>query len=413
MKNILNPMKDRKFSNKLELNFNFNRLEYLLKYFNVDFDFVLNRLNKIGLKNEKKNKYKIEDLKKDKLKFSLIKQIDKIFKKGISFYTFRENVKIDNTNSIFFRKKVDEKLNFEDRLVVSKFEEKRLECEILAQNINYDIKRIFKKYDYEKDRVIDVVFEIRNFFKNYEKENLDTKFFQNENKNTEKNEHKYLKALFKIIENNNVFIFENKEYYQKRYNKEKLTFDGFFISPYTIVLKQQKYKRKEIFTLLHEFAHYLINEEEIEEIKEPFQNNKNKIEKWCDEFAFYFLIQDKKEFFENIEENFKENVETLYNKTFLSYSSIYYSLYKNNKINENYLNSKLKEIEVNIINKEKENKKELNRKKEEAKKNNETFFIPSKKEHKSIFYEKLLEINLMENKISNTDYLKSSEVKNE
>ncbi len=341
-KNILNPLKDRSFSNKFEVNFNFNRLQYLLYYFNVDIDFVLDKINE-----GTKNKVKIQDLKKDKIKLSLLKKIDKIFDKGISFYTSMENIEKTKSKSIFFRKKVVDDLNFEDIKVVSKFEDKRLECEILAQNINYDVKRVFRKYNYKTDDVLDVVKEIREFFKIYEKENLNTKFFQDENKNSEGGKSKYLKTLFKIIENNNIFIFEHKEYWQERWNKEKLKFDGFFISPYLIVLKQQKSVRKETFTLLHEFAHYLIDEEEVEGIEEKFKITNNKIENWCYNFAFYFELYEYKTSFENLEfakkENNlqKENIEIFYNKTFLSYSSLYTGLRNLNKIDEIHYRNKL------------------------------------------------------------------------
>jgi len=58
-----------------------------------------------------------------------------------------------------------------------------------------------------------------------------------------------------------------------------------------IVLKRHQSFTREIFTLVHELGHYLLNEEEVEPVDEQTINfrDKNRIETWCNEFAFYFL----------------------------------------------------------------------------------------------------------------------------
>ena len=72
-----------------------------------------------------------------------------------------------------------------------------------------------------------------------------------------------------------------------------------------IVLKrQQKAFRREIFTLSHELGHYLINEEEIEEVDVSTMNSTNltRIENWCNNFAYYFLIGGYKNKIDNIQD---------------------------------------------------------------------------------------------------------------
>ena len=79
-----------------------------------------------------------------------------------------------------------------------------------------------------------------------------------------------------------------------------------FIQPNHILLKrQQKHFKREIFTLAHELGHYLLNEEELDHIN--FDQPKKKIENWCNEFAFYFLIEDQKETLHRIQNIQYEN----------------------------------------------------------------------------------------------------------
>jgi Zn-dependent peptidase ImmA (M78 family) len=70
--------------------------------------------------------------------------------------------------------------------------------------------------------------------------------------------------------------------------------NGFYLKPDTIVLKRnQKSFSREIFTLIHELGHYLLNEEEIDEsMKEDSSdfNSLSKVERWCNDFAYFFLV---------------------------------------------------------------------------------------------------------------------------
>lgn len=422
MKDILNPMNDKSFSRNLKLPFNYNRLEYLLQYFNVDIQFVLNKLNKVGTKNERKNKITQEDLQQDSLPLSLIKQIDAIFEKGLSFYSQKENIEPSKTSSIFFRKQFNNSLNFEDRKVVSKFEEKRLNCELLAQNIDFQLKREFKIYNYKTDNPQIIAQEIKEQFKQFEANNLESNFFQKELKNTLKQEYKFLKTLFTILEAHNIFIFEHKEYYQERFSKDKLTIDGFYITPYIIVVKQQQSVRKEIFTLLHEFAHYLINYEEVEKVDEEklSNNTENEIEKWCNQFAFHFLISAHISEYTSLpqvtsENNYLESeIENFYKKTFLSYSSLYTGLKQYNLISQNILDKTLHYLNEKFKEYREEEKRKLELKKLQAQEENKTLpFIPAKKEYNSQLFQKLLEINVSENIISQGYYNIKGRIKDE
>jgi Zn-dependent peptidase ImmA (M78 family) len=99
----------------------------------------------------------------------------------------------------------------------------------------------------------------------------------------------FLKAFIANLADYNVTVFEFVDTHNKR---EKANINGFFLTPNIIVLKRiQKSLRREVFTLAHELGHYLLNAEEIDEIYEDFNKNisLNSIEKWCNDFAYYFL----------------------------------------------------------------------------------------------------------------------------
>lgn len=96
-------------------------------------------------------------------------------------------------------------------------------------------------------------------------------------------------------------MFEFVETWNK---KEKANIDGFFLNPNVIVLKRQQISfRREIFTLIHELGHYLINEEEVEQLDvQNLANSKlSAIERWCNDFAYYFLVGEYDKLIESID----------------------------------------------------------------------------------------------------------------
>ena len=87
-------------------------------------------------------------------------------------------------------------------------------------------------------------------------------------------------------------IFEFVETHNK---KEKANIDGFYIEPNAIVLKRnQDSFSREIFTLSHELGHYLLQQEEVDELDftKITENNTSlsEIENWCNSFAYNLLL---------------------------------------------------------------------------------------------------------------------------
>ena len=143
------------------------------------------------------------------------------------------------------------------------------------------------------------------------------------------------------LANYNITVFEFIETHNKR---ENANINGFFLAPNIIVLKRiQKSIKREIFTLAHEFGHYLLNIEEIDDISEDYlhQTSLSRIEKWCNDFAWYFLAGDYADIIENldnasIQNNFQDDIVTEISKnTALSSIAIYTRLVISNKISQN------------------------------------------------------------------------------
>ena len=97
--------------------------------------------------------------------------------------------------------------------------------------------------------------------------------------------------------------------------------------PFFIVLNSRDTPESRIFSLFHEYAHILLGQNE-SNIDDDY-NTDDKIEQWCNNFASYFLIND-----DIIKVNYEkyssinETVNHIASRYKLSYSMIFYRLYK-------------------------------------------------------------------------------------
>ena len=159
-------------------------------------------------------------------------------------------------------------------------------------------------------------------------------------------------------------VFEFVETWNK---KDTANINGFYIKPNVIVLKrQQKSFRREIFTLIHELGHYLLNEEEIEEVdvKSIFRKDLSKIENWCNEFSYFFLIGNNANIIENLKKADSSNdyhfdiIQRISRETNLSTLALYTRLLYSKKISYKGYNNVKKELDELYRKKiEEENKK--------------------------------------------------------
>jgi len=308
----------------LKVEQNISRLRYLLTLYKMSADELLMIINE-GLKNLISE----ENIFSPEIELGHLKRIDKVFTKGLHFYLDPKSPEISKDASIFFRKhKFDLDLNIGAKKIVNQFEEFKISLSAIAKLAELNVDRTLPIYNIT-DNPKDVARQIRKQF--YPEFTTDKKEF--------------LKALIAKFAEKNILVFEFVETYNK---KDKANIDGFFLNPNVIVLKRQQTSfRREIFTLAHELGHFLLNEEEIEQLdyNSLVQPNLSKIENWCNEFAYYYLAGNYDNLIDKIDRADSSNdyhfeiIEKVSNKTHLSQIALFTRLLFQNKITKTNYNS--------------------------------------------------------------------------
>ncbi len=327
---------------------NISRLEYLLTLYKMTAEDLLLVVNQ-GLKQPLTK----DDILSDEIKISHLKRIDKVFNKGLHYYLDPNEPEVSKDASIFFRKnKFGTELNMGAKKIVTQFEEFKISLSAISKLAEINTDRslpVFSVQDNPKAVAMKIRKELYPDFNSVQKE--------------------FLRALISKFAKKNILVFEFVETWNK---KEKANIDGFFLAPNVIVLKrQQSAFRREIFTLIHELGHYLLNEEEIEQLEiSNFANNKlSAIERWCYDFAYYFLAGEYNKAFEQIDEADGTNdyhfelIENISKHTHLSQIALYTNLLYQKKISQNNYNKIRAEFdeEYRQRQEEKEKQKELDK----------------------------------------------------
>jgi len=294
-----------------------------MKLYKVSLEELLHIISE-GLKNP----IAAEDILSKDIKLSHLKRIDKFFNKGLHYYLDPKAPETSKEASIFFRKQsFNSELNIGAKKIVNHFEEFKISLSAIAKLSDLELKRIFPVYNTNNDPR-QVANEIR--------EKLYPPFTNNLRD--------FLKSLISKFAEYNILVFEFVEYWNQ---KEKVNIDGFFLNPNVLVLKRnQSSFRREIFTLIHELGHYLINEEEIEELKYSnlVQKNLSIIERWCNDFAYFFLAGEFAKELEILEKAEPQNdyhfemIEEISDKTHLSQIALFTRLLLNDKISKGNYN---------------------------------------------------------------------------
>ena len=328
---------------------NISRLKYLLKLYKTSIDELLNNINE-GLKKPITK----EEVFSKEIKLSILKKIDRFFNKGLHYYLDPKAPEVSKEASIFFRKDgFNSELNIGAKKIVNHFEEFKISLSAIAKLADLELSRLFPYYKLSDDPKI-VAKNVRE--KLYPLFSSDFKEFL-----------KFL--IFKFAENN-ILVFEFVETWNK---KDKTNIDGFFITPNVIVLKrQQRFLRREIFTLIHELGHFLLNEEEIEKLDYDYlaQHNLSSIERWCNDFSFYFLAGQyidevgKIEIASSKNDYHYELIEEISKKTHLSQIALFTRLLFQNKISQTDYNKIRKDFEESYQAKLKEEQKQKELEKE-------------------------------------------------
>ena len=288
-----------------------------------------------------------EDIFSNEIDVSYLKRIDKIFNKGLHFYLDPKSPEVSKDASIFFRKsKFDVDLNIGAKKIVNQFEEFKISLSSIAKLADLNMDRNLSVYTIQQNPKL-VARNLRETF--YPEFNSTPKEF--------------LRSIIGKLAENNILVFEFVETWNK---KEKANIDGFFLNPNVIVLKRQQISfRREIFTLIHELGHYLLNEEEVEQLEiQNLANSKlSALEKWCNDFAYYFLVGEYDNLMESIEKADGSNdyhfeiIEKVSSQTHLSKIALFTRLLFQNKLSQTNYNLIKEEFDEQFRQKQEEEKK--------------------------------------------------------
>ena len=302
-----------------KIEYNISRLEQLLSMYRLAIPEFLALISK-GLKTPIASR----EIFTKEIKISYLKRIDKIFEKGLHYYLDPKSPETSEEASIFFRKKnfATDNLNIGAIKIVNQFEEVKLSLSAIAKLSDLKFIRKIPKYSI-KDNPKEVANTLRKIF--YPK-------FSNKKR-------EFFKSLISKFADQDIFVFEFIETWNK---KNKANIDGFFLKPNVIVLKRYQTFRREIFTLAHELGHYLLEEEEIERLNYQsfLQKNVSKIERWCNDFAYYFLIGSYADSLDSLERASASNdyhfdiIKTISDNTHLSQIALFTRLLLQNQISK-------------------------------------------------------------------------------
>lgn len=343
---------------------NISRLNYLLSLYGMTMDDLLSTINK----GRKHLITQNEVFSKD-IDISILKKIDKIFDKGLHFYLDPKTLEQTAEASIFFRKNsFGTELNIGARKIVTQFEDFKISFSAIAKLADVNLNRNLPVYNIGQS-VKNVANQLRKLI------------YPNHQTKTRKD---FLTAIIGKLAERNILVFEFVETWNK---KEKANIDGFFLCPNVIVLKRnQNAFNREIFTLLHELGHYLLNEEEIEQVDvlNTVNSNLSEVERWCNDFAYYFLAGDYSAIIDNMDmadasnDYYHETIEEISQKVNLSRIALYTRLLLQGKISPHNYNLVKTDLDEQYHNWLQEKKKERDLKKEDGRKQGGSSPIPIK-----------------------------------
>lgn len=307
---------------------NVSRLNHLLALYKLSRTDLLEILNDGRVK-----KLTFEDIFSENIRIPVLKKVDTVFGKGLSYYVDPETPLRNKEESIFFRKeKFNVDLNLTAKQIVNKFENEKILFSTLQKLSDVKIDRLLPIYK-TSDSPLDVAKSIRGKLQRV--------------LTNQKADRLFLKDLIAIFAEFNILVFE---FVEARNKKLKANIDGFYTTPNVIVIKWQKYPKREIFTLLHELGHYLLNREDVDDtsLSENLVSTTNLIERWCNDFAFYFLIGNHKSLFDSLivdeNENYRDTIYNISRITHLSTLALYTRLLYSNRISSYIYDNIVNEI---------------------------------------------------------------------
>lgn len=251
---------------KIEINK--NRILHLLASYRMTPEGLLSLLNE-----GRKKLLTTDDVICDIIALPILKKIDKVFDRGLAYYQDFSDVSNSKSASVFFRKdNFATELNLESMRVVHKFEQQKFLIDGFVALTEMNVQVNVKRFDINAN-AMKAAESVRALFMP---------------EKTPKTSRELLKSMIAACAENNIFVFEFIETWNK---KNRANIDGFYLNPNMIVLKRQKSYKREIFTLAHEIGHCLLGAEEVEplDLANLDISSLSNVERWCNDFAFYLI----------------------------------------------------------------------------------------------------------------------------
>lgn len=379
-----------------------DRFRYQLERYNMSVTEFLTLINEDRTR-EIYTKEDIDDYLNGKAKVNekFLTRFDKIFESGLTWVISNRPLPDKTKMSIFFRKDTfNSELNLESRKKIAQFEELKTEISIMSKQLGIKQERKLGSYTVHDDPKV-VAGTVRAEFDRIIEILLADKEIKKHN-----DERSYLSNLIAAFEYFNIFVFEFID--RNNLREKEIKFNGFFTLPNLIAVKRnQKYMKREIFTLAHELGHYLINTEEIDEVIESFSEEK-RIEKWCNDYAFYFLLGRNIGIYNSLDRASESNnyhrydIKTLSEKTFLSEYAFFTRLRIENRISEPDYNYIKGQIEASVAVAEAERQAQIDMENETAKLTGVKPFRRGAVPIHSKLFEEIVKLNYFQGNINET-----------
>jgi len=205
--------------------------------------------------------------------FRQLEELSKVFKRPVATFLLSNPIKEKPKPKDY--RKLPSRLNKFDKktiLVMRKARKLQQISKELSGNIAYDTKSKIKRVKISENPE-HIAKKYRDLFDLDEAKQR--KF---------KSPYELFNYLRDIFEEQNIFVFQ--------FSMPVEDARGFVFAdeyPYTIVVNTADSIEARIFSLMHEFGHILLGESVID-LPEATASYKDNIEKWCNEFASYFLL---------------------------------------------------------------------------------------------------------------------------
>lgn len=266
---------------------NLEALKYAIIFSGYDLDSLTSR---ISIKRINKSYFEEIFDGKRKMFYGELKHVDNYLKRGVPFY-FLKKFPVDNVLINFRKKNSLESIPPKMINMIRDYDLIREEIKLLENNnLSENKKKTLKRFESPEETAI--------YFRKL--------FNLNEDLIIKSSSSEVFEFIRANIEELGIYIF--KDSFSEN-DVRGLNLIGNNL-PEIILINSNDDKNAEIFSLLHEFGHCLLKDEELD-IDKKEEINLTKVEEWCNKFAYFFMITSDVEELEKFSKSNKEELISL------------------------------------------------------------------------------------------------------